>query len=60
MTVRSTDQIIASSRLHLREAFRRQYTDDAAVQYAIDMMGAERAPMIGRVLVRDFKTYPPN
>ena len=60
MTVRSTSQIIASIRLHLREAFRRQYTDDAAVQYAIDMMGAEHAPMIGRVLVRDFTTYPPN
>ena len=60
MTVRSQAQIITSIRLHLREAFRRQYTDDAAVQYAIDMMGAEHAPMIGRVLVRDFKTYPPN
>ena len=60
MTVRSQGQIIASIRLHLREAFRRQYTDDAAVQYAIDMMGAEHAPMIGRVLVRDFTTYPPN
>ena len=60
MTVRSQAQIITSIRLHLREAFRRQYTDDAAVQYAIDMMGAEHAPMIGRVLVRDFTTYPPN
>ena len=60
MTVRSQGQIIASIRLHLREAFRRQYTDDAAVQYAIDMMGAEHAPMIGRVLVRDFKITDPN
>ena len=59
MTVRSQAQIIASIRLHLREAFRRQYTDDAAVQYAIDMMGAEHAPLIGRVLVRDFKTTDP-
>ena len=59
MTVRSQAQIITSIRLHLREAFRRQYTDDAAVQYAIDMMGAEHATLIGRVLVRDFKITDP-
>ena len=57
-SVRSTEQLKASIRNHLREAFAMDYDDDGQIEYAARMMGREYLPLIGQVHARLKPTEP--
>ena len=48
-SVRSTEQLKASIRNHLREAFAMDYDDDEQIDYAARMMGEEYRALISKV-----------
>lgn len=56
---RSLPQLEQTARAYLRTVYATGCDDDAAIEYATRMMGAEHKALVGRVWARDFKIMGP-